>query len=78
MSSFFWTVGPITVGTELDTTDDCTLVVAIENRPLMDLEREIFDPPGGVAIIRFPAGIENEPDVKVLNFTKFNAQWVHM
>ena len=73
MSFFSRTVGAQSGELELRATDDCTLVVAIENRGLI-FDDELFDPPGGVAIIRFPAGLENEPEVKILNFTKFNDQ----
>ena len=67
-------MGPRWTGLELETTDDCTLIITMENSATVKRNREVFDPPGGVAIIRFPAGVENRAEVKILNFTEFNNQ----
>ena len=74
MFPFSPTVGLHCGQSELAVTDDCKLVVGVENRPCLTRNEELIDPPGKVAIIRFPAGIENEPEVKFLDFSKFNAQ----
>ena len=57
-------------------TPNCTLVVALENEGVV-VDGQFYDPPGGVGIIRFPSGIAAEPDVKILDFTKFDNEWVH-
>ena len=54
-------------------TPNCTLVVAIENEAVV-VDGQFYDPPGGVGIIRFPSGIAAQPEVKILNFTKFDNQ----
>ena len=45
--------------------------MALENEGVV-VDGQFYDPPGGVGIIRFPSGIAAEPDVKILDFTKFD------
>ena len=56
----------------LSISADCsTAVVAVENEAFVQ-GGQFYDPPGGVGIIRFPSGIDHEPETKILNFTKFD------
>nr|KAG5713080.1 hypothetical protein BaRGS_021874 [Batillaria attramentaria] len=52
-------------------TPECTSVVAIENEAV-EVNGELIDQPGGVAIVRFPTGVENTPAVVILDFTEFD------
>ena len=54
-------------------TSDCTLVVAIENEAVV-VGGQFHDLPGGVGVVRFPSGIAAQPEVKILDFTKFDSQ----
>ncbi|XP_076449593.1 uncharacterized protein LOC143285995 isoform X2 [Babylonia areolata] len=58
----------------INPTPNCTLVVAVENEGFVQ-GGQFYDLPGGVGIIRFPSGIEAEPEVKILDFTKFDDQY---
>ncbi|XP_076469938.1 uncharacterized protein LOC143300238 [Babylonia areolata] len=67
-------VRPIPIGSKPEKmlpTKNCTLVVALENPPVV-LNDQVQDPPGGVGIIRFPNGVANDPTTQTLDFTAFD------
>ncbi|KAL8606257.1 hypothetical protein ACOMHN_039793 [Nucella lapillus] len=55
-------------------TPNCTLVVAIENEGFVQ-GGQFYDPPGRVGIVRFPSGVTAQPEVKILDFTKFDSRF---